>query len=758
MKQIMVTKKNGQKEPFNPDKIHQILFWATRDISGVSVSQIETKAELQLYPGIPTDEIHEILIAAAGELISEDTPNYQWVAAHLRLFQIRKQALGQYEPIPLYDFVKKNVSLGVYTPELLEWYTPEEYAELDSHMDHDRDYLYAFAGIEQLKGKYLVQNRVTKQVYETPQYLNMLVAAVGFHRYPRSTRLKFVKDFYDAVSKFTISLPTPVMAGLRTRVKQFSSCVLIESGDSLASINATSNAIVDYISRKAGIGIHAGRIRAIGSPIRGGDAKHTGVTPFFKMFQAAVKSCSQGGVRGGAATIYLPIWHLEIENVLTLKSNARTEETAVRHVDYGIQFSGLFYERLIRQENITLFSPHEVTDMHDAFFSDQTKFRQLYEQYEKKPGIMKKSVPAAELFEVFHTQRKETGRIYSLNVDHANEFGSFDPAVAPITMSNLCLEITLPVKAMEKPGDESGEIALCTLSAINLGQMKKTSDFQKPADLLVRFLNEILDYQEYPVHAAHVSTMGRRPLGVGIINTAYWLAKNGYKYSDDSGLVHFGEMMESMQYYLMKSSMELAKERGAPCSMFSETKYSKGIMPIDAYKKSLDEILPHVTHVDWDWLRKEILTHGMLNSTLTAFMPAETSAQLSNSTNGFEPPRSFVSVKGSAEGRLKQVVPGFPALRSKYELAWDMPQTTGYLKLAAVAQKYVDQAISANTWYNPENFPGGKIPMSQLMRDHVLAYKYGLKTLYYCNTYDGQSDEFTDGGDNDCSPEGGCKL
>lgn len=450
---ILVTKKDGRREEFDPEKIHQILFWATDGVTGVSVSQIESKAELQLYPGISTDEIHEILITSAGELISAETPNYQWVAARLRLFQLRKEALGQYAPIPLYSLVERNVNSGLYTSELLSWYTKDEWDELDKSIDHDRDYLYAYAGIEQMRGKYLVQNRVTKQVYETPQYLNMIVAAVGFHKYPKSTRLKYVVQFYDAVSKFDISLPTPVMAGLRTKVKQFSSCVLIECEDSLPSINATNNAIVDYISRKAGIGIHGGLIRAEGSKIRGGDAKHTGVTPFYRMFQSAVKSCSQGGVRAGAATLYAPIWHLEIENIVSLKSNARTEETAVRHMDYGIQLSGLFYERLLNSGNITLFSPHEVTDMHDAFFSDQKEFRRLYEYYEKKSGIMKKVVPALELFTKLMTQRTETGRIYIFNVDHANEFGPFDPKKAPVTMSNLCLEIALPVKPLKTPSD-----------------------------------------------------------------------------------------------------------------------------------------------------------------------------------------------------------------------------------------------------------------------------------------------------------------
>jgi ribonucleoside-diphosphate reductase alpha chain len=568
--------------------------------------------------------------------------------------------------------------------------------------------------------------------------------------------MQYIRDFYNALSNHVISLPTPIMAGLRTPTKQFSSCVLIESADTLKSINATSNAIVEYISRKAGIGLEGGHIRAVDSEIRSGDARHTGVTPFYRLFQSAVKSCSQGGVRGGAATLYAPIWHLEVENIITLRSNARTEETAVRHMDYGIQFCELFYERLINDENITLFSPHDVPDMHEAFFSDQVKFRELYEKYEKKQGIMKKTISAFELFSLFHTQRKETGRIYKINVDNTNKYGSFDETVAPVRMSNLCTELTLPTKPLQFSDDPDGEIALCTLAAINFGKMKELTDFEKPAELLVRALNELLDYQEYPMKAAYNSTMGRRPLGVGISNLAYWIAKNGYKYSDDSSLLHFGEMMEAFQYYLMKASVEVAKENG-PCPMFNETKYSKGIMPVDAYKLALDEILPHNESVDWNWLRNEIAEHGMANSTLSALMPVETSSQIINATNGIEPPRSLVSVKGSADGRLKQVVPGFPRLKNKYELAWDMPNTRGYLKVAAVAQKYVDQAISTNTWYNPENYENNEIPMLELIQDDLLSYRYGLKTLYYCNTYDGASDDYSDDDDNNCAG-GGCKL
>lgn len=754
MKQITVVKRDGVREVFDPEKIHKILFWATEDITGVAPSQVESKVYLQLYPNITTDKIHEILVASAHDLITVDTPNYQWVAARLRLFQMRKEALGQYSPWPLQKLIERNIELGFYSEDLLEWYSTEEWEWLDNVIDHDRDFNYAFAGMEQFHGKYLVQNRVTNKVFETPQYLNLLVSASLFHKYPKDTRLMYVKKFYDVLSEGSISLPTPIMAGMRTPVKQFSSCVLIECDDSLDSINATASSIVKYISRKAGIGIGAGRIRAVDSEIRGGDTRHTGVTPFYRHFQSAVKSCSQGGVRGGAASLYVPVWHLEIENIMSLKSNSRTEETAVRHMDYGIQFNGLMYERLMTGGNITLFSPHQTTDLYDAFYEDQDKFRELYEMYERKTSIMKKTVPAMELFEQFQTQRKETGRIYLQNIDHCNTHGSFIEKVAPIRMSNLCAEITLPTVPLSEENDAEGEIALCTLAAYNLGKMKVVEDMEEPLNLLVRALNELLDYQEYPVPAAKNSTNNRRPLGVGILNLAYWLAKNDFKYSDDTGLVEFDKVMEAFQFYLIKASMEVAKEQG-PCPKFNETKYSQGIMPIDTYKKALDEdLIPNVQRMDWAWLRSEVMEHGMANSTLSAGMPSETSSQISNATNGFEPPRGLVSVKGSGEGRLKQVVPSVHKLKNKYELAWDMPQTRGYLNLIAVAQKYFDQTISANTWYNPENYENEKIPMSELLKDQIYAYRLGVKTFYYCNTFDGQTDDMPE---DDCDG-GACKI
>jgi ribonucleoside-diphosphate reductase alpha chain len=574
---------------------------------------------------------------------------------------------------------------------------------------------------------------------ETPQILYALVAAVLFAKYDKETRLSWVKDYYECISKHDISLPTPIMAGLRTPQRQFSSCVLIETDDSLDSINATTSAIVKYVSQKAGIGIGAGKIRALGSPVRNGDTSHTGVIPFYKMFQSAVRSCSQGGVRNGAATLYYPLWHLEVEDLLVLKNNKGTEDTRVRHMDYGVQFNKLMYERLITGGDITLFSPSDVPGLYDAFFNDQDKFRDLYEAAERNTKIRKKKIKALELFTNFMTERKDTGRVYLMNVDNVNSHGAFIEDVAPIHQSNLCCEIALPTKPLNNIYDEEGEISLCTLTAVNWGNIKEPSDFERPCRLAVRALDELLDYQNYPVRAAEISTMNRRPLGVGIINLAYWLAKNDFKYSDDSSLTKLDEYMEAMSYYLIKASVELAKEKGA-CPKSNETKYAQGIMPIDSRKQDIDELVPHVERCDWESLREMAKTYGIRNSTLMALMPAETSAQIANATNGIEPPRSYISIKQSKHGVLKQVVPEFKKLKSKYELLWDQSSPEGYIKICAVLQKYIDQAISVNTSYNPQFYPDEKVPLSDMLRHTLMHYKYGGKTLYYFNTYDGQGE------------------
>lgn len=735
MHNINVTKRDGKNEPFDVNKIHKVLEWATEGINGVSISEIELKANIQINDGMKTDDIHELLIKSAAELISEQTPNYQYVAARLVNYKLRKQVYGEYEPWSLITITTQNVMRGVYDGQVLAEYTEQEFDHLDRYMKHDRDNEFTYVGMEQFRGKYLVQDRLTKVPYETPQVLYMLIAMNLFMQYPKENRMRYVKEYYDAISQFYISLPTPIMAGLRTPTRQFSSCVLIESGDSLDSINSTSTSIVRYISKKAGIGIGAGSIRAIGSRIGDGSVIHTGLIPFLKYFQAAVKSCSQGGVRGGAATIYLPIWHLEFENLIVLKNNKGTEETRVRHMDYCFQFNKTMYERLLTGGNITLFSPDEVPDLYDAFYADQDKFKELYIAYEAKDGIRKKVLPAMEVFTQFLTERKDTGRIYLMNVDHANSHGAFIPEMAPVRMSNLCCEIDLPTKPLSSAEDANGEISLCTLSAINWGLINEPREFERYCDLTVRSLDALLDYQWYPVPAAERSTKNRRPLGVGIINLAYFLAKRGLRY-DESSLATIDEYAEAWSYYLIKASNDLAKEKGA-CPLSCETKYSLGKTPNDTYKKEVDELVEHKERMDWFSLRQDLIHYGIRNSTLMALMPAETSAQISNSTNGIEPPRALVSFKQSKDGVMAQVVPGYHKLKNNYDLLWNQKSPEGYLKICAVLQKYIDQGISVNTSYNPENYEDHKVPMSDMIKHLVSFYKYGGKQLYYFNTYDG---------------------
>ena len=738
MSNIQVTKRDGTKEELDLEKMHKVVFFACDNINGVSASEVELKSHIQFFNGITSSEIQETLIKAAADLISEETPNYQWVAGNLINYHIRKDVYGSFEPIHVYELVKQNVERGFYDPALLEDYTEEEWDKINGFIKHERDFNISYVGMEQFRGKYLVQNRVTKQLFETPQMAYILIAATLFSQYPRNERMRWVKDYYDAVSNFDISLPTPVMAGVRTPQRQFSSCVLIETDDSLDSINATSSSIVKYVSQKAGIGVGAGSIRAINSPIRNGDASHTGVIPFYKMFQAAVKSCSQGGVRGGAATLYYPIWHYEVEDLLVLKNNKGTEDNRVRHLDYGVQFNKVMYERLLQGGDITLFSPNDVPGLYEAFFADQDKFRELYEKAERSTKIRKKTIPAIELFSAFMNERKNTGRIYLMNVDHANDHGSFKADVAPIRQSNLCCEINLPTKPLQHIFDEEGEISLCTLSAINWGNIKTPADFEKPCELAVRGLDALLDYQKYPVLAAELSTNKRRPLGVGIINFAYWLAKNDTNYSNPN-LDLVDEWAEAWSYFLIKASNKLAQDMGA-CPGVCETKYGDGIVPMDTRKTDVDELTPYVERQDWATLREDLKTTGIRNSTLMALMPAETSAQISNSTNGIEPPRSYVSVKQSKHGVLKQVVPGIHKLKNKYELLWDQQSPQGYIKIMAVLQKYIDQGISVNTSYNPVFFEDEKIPMSTMLQDLIMFYKYGGKQLYYFNTFDGQGE------------------
>lgn len=752
---IKVSKRDGRLEQLDLEKIHRVVTWASEGLSSVSVSEVELKAHLQFFDGISTSEIHETLIKAAADLISEGASDYQYLAARLNIFHLRKKAYGRFTPPSLFEHVSKLVADKRYDEHLLKDYTEQEFAEMDGYLDHSRDMNFSYAAVKQLEGKYLVQNRVTGEVHESAQFLYILIAACLFSSYPKKTRLSYIKKFYDAVSTFKLSLPTPIMAGVRTPTRQFSSCVLIEAGDSLDSINATASAIVKYVSQRAGIGINGGRIRALGSAIRGGEAFHTGCIPFYKYFQTAVKSCSQGGVRGGAATLFYPIWHLEVENLLVLKNNRGVEENRVRHLDYGVQINKLMYERLIKNETITLFSPSDVPGLYDAFFEDQALFEELYIKYEQDENIRKEVVKAVDLFSSMMQERASTGRIYIQNVDHCNTHSPFNPKKAAVRQSNLCLEIALPTKPLNDINDENGEIALCTLAAFNLGKLEDLNELEELADLIVRALDSLLSYQEYPVKAAQAASLKRRTLGVGVINYAYYLAKNGVRYSDGSANQLTHKTFEAIQYWLLKASNNLAKEQGK-CEAFDETTYSQGILPIDTYKKTLDEFCNEPLHYDWEALRSEIVEHGLRNSTLTALMPSETSSQISNATNGIEPPRGFVSVKQSKDGVLKQVVPDYEQLKNNYQLLWQIPSNEGYLRLVGIMQKFVDQAISANTNYDPARFSAQKVPMQILLKDLLTVYKLGIKTLYYHNTRDGMADPQKESED-DCAG-GACKI
>ena len=756
--EILVTKRDGSKESIDLEKIHRVVHWASQDLNNISVSQVEINAQLAFFDGIRTEDIHETIIKSAADLISTDVPDYQYLAARLAIFHLRKKAYKSFTPPTLIDHVTKLTKSGIYDKDILEKYNAAEFEDLNNYIDHWRDMKFSYAAVKQLEGKYLVQNRVTGDIHESPQMLYMLVGMCLFQEYKGKARVDIVKRFYDASSNFKISLPTPIMAGVRTPTRQFSSCVLIEADDDLDSISAASGAIVKYVSQRAGIGINAGKIRAIGSPIRGGEATHTGCIPFFKHFHTAVKSCSQGGVRGGAATLFYPLWHLEVEALLVLKNNTGTDENRIRHLDYGVQFNGLMYERFLKDSDITLFSPNDVPGLYESFFADQSKFKKLYEKYESDDSIRKETIKARELFAMFMKERANTGRIYLQNVDHCNTHGAFNPEHAPVRQSNLCMEITLPTKPLFSVQDEKGEVALCTLSAVNLGALDSLDELEDITEIIVRSLDALLDYQDYPLKAAEIASNNRRTLGIGVTNLAYYLAKNDAKYSDGSGndLIH--KTFEALQYYSLKASNNLAEELG-PCPLFSETQYASGIMPIDSYKKDIDAFCTTKLELDWDTLRKNIKSKGLRNSTLTALMPCESSSQISNSTNGIEPPRGFVSVKQSKDGILKQVVPEYEKLHKKYELLWDIKDNEGYLQLCAIMQKFVDQSISTNTHYDPSQFEGNRVPMKLFLMDLLKAYKYGIKTLYYHTTRDGASDDQNNSkqGDDDCE-DGVCKL
>ncbi|EAX9064834.1 ribonucleoside-diphosphate reductase subunit alpha [Salmonella enterica] len=739
---ISIVKRDGSIEPLSEEKYNRVVMWGVENIRNVSASAIAMGAAASIFDGMSTCQLHEALVKSAADLISPETPNYSKVAARLNLFKLRKDAFGQYNYPNFYNHIVSNVSRGVYDEDLLKFYSPEEIVELGVYIKPKRDEYFCYAATVQLASKYLVQNRVTGEIYEGPQQLYMLVGMCLFQNWEDGcagkTRLEMVKGFYDVTSTFKLSLPTPIMAGVRTPTRQFSSCVLIEAEDSLKGISAASSAIIDYVSRRAGIGIGFGRLRALGSEIRNGEATHTGVIPFLKHFQTAVKSCSQGGVRGGAATAFYPIWHLEVESLLVLKNNRGIEENRVRHLDYGVMINRLMYRRLVRNENITLFSPHDVPGLYDAFFVDQDKFENLYLGYEADENIRKKSIPAVDLFSMLMQERASTGRVYIANVDHINDHGAFDPEIAPVHQSNLCMEITLPTKPLAFTDDPNGEIALCTLSAFNLGAIRSLDTLKDVAFYAVAALDCLLDYQDYPMAAAETPAKARRSLGIGVTNFAYYLAKNGFNYSDSAGnqLVH--ETFEAIQYYLLDASCRLAEAKGA-CDWFSHTKYTQGQLPVDHYRKTLDTN-PETSFelkMPWEELRSRIREYGLRNSTLTAQMPCETSSQITNSTNGIEPPRGPVSVKSSKDGIVKMVVPDFAQLKDQYEYLWDMPDNRGYLTKVAIIQKFFDQAISVNTNYDPTRFPGDKVPMMKLLEDLLFAYQQGVKTLYYHNTRDG---------------------
>jgi ribonucleoside-diphosphate reductase alpha chain len=759
-----VVKRSGDNEPLDLNKLHLMVDEACRDLSGVSASQVEMQSGIQFYDGITTAEIQEILIRSASDLIDLDNPNYQFVAARLLLFSVRKSLYGRVQDHPSFvEHIKNCVNIGVYDPEILTNYTEDELNRLGNYIQHNRDYLFTYAGLRQVVDKYLVQDRSSGQVYETPQFMYMMIAATIFARYPKETRLSYVKRYYDAISKHKINIPTPIMGGVRTPLRQFASCVLVDVDDTLDSIFSSDMAIGRYVAQRAGIGINAGRIRGINAKIRGGEVQHTGVVPFLKKFEATVRCCTQNGIRGGSATVHFPIWHQEISDILVLKNNKGTEDNRVRKLDYSIQISKLFYERFIRNEEISLFSPHDVPGLYDAFGTD--RFDDLYVDAERNESISRKTIGGQELFLALLKERAETGRIYIMNIDHCNSHSSF---LDKVEMSNLCQEITLPTIPLQHIDDPNGEIALCILSAINVGKVKDDEDFEDLCNLSVRGLEELIDYQNYPVVAAKIGTRARRSLGIGYIGLAHYLAKLGFGYDTQEAWDAVHQLSESFQYFLLKASNEVAKEKGA-CEYFNRTKYSQGILPIDTYKKDVDDVSSVPLQHDWEALRQSIKEFGIRHSTLTAQMPSESSSVVSNATNGIEPPRGFLSIKKSKKGPLKQIVPQYQHLKNNYTLLWDMSSNRGYINIVAVMQKFFDQAISGNWSYNPENYANNEVPVSVMAQDLLTTYKLGWKTSYYQNTYDNKTDEVKDdkssiddlvkelleGGEDDCES---CKI
>ena len=741
-KEINVIKRDGTKTPLDLNRVHHIVEHACRGLAGVSESQVEINSGLQFFDGIKTSDIQEILVRSANDLISLEAPNYQYVAARLLLFSLRKSVYKGHpdHPTKFIEHIQSCIDRNLYDNDILKKYTEEEITELDKYIDHGRDYLFTYAGIRQVVDKYLVQDRSTGEVYETPQFMYMMIAATLFQDDDKFYRLKYVKKYYDAISKHKINIPTPIMGGVRTPLRQFASCVLVDVDDTLDSIFSSDMAIGKYVAQRAGIGINAGRIRGINAKIRGGEVQHTGVIPFLKKFEATVRCCTQNGIRGGSATVHFPIWHQEIQDIIVLKNNKGTEDNRVRKLDYSVQMSKLFYERFTENSDITLFSPHNVPGLYDAFGTDS--FDELYIKYENDPTIPKFKIKAQELILDLLKERAETGRLYIMNIDHCNSHSSFKDKVS---MSNLCQEITLPTTPLQHI-DGSGEIALCILSAINVGKLTKLDELDELCELAVRGLDALIDYQSYPVTAAEQSTKNRRSLGIGYIGLAHYLAKNGAKYDSQKAFDLVHKLTERFQFALLSASNQLAMEKG-PCGYFGKTKYADGILPIDTYKSDVDQIIPNDLSCDWEFLRGRILEYGLRHSTMSAQMPSESSSIVSNATNGIEPPRDYLSIKKSKKGPLKQIVPSYSTLKNNYTLLWDMHNNDGYIKVTAIMQKFFDQAISGNWSYNPENYPNNEVPMQVMAMDFLNTYRYGWKTSYYQNTYDAKKD-----GDDDLAP------
>ena len=743
---IRVKKRNGRLEEFNVEKIHQVVEWACKGVNGVSLSDIELNAELALHDKIPSTEIHDILIDSANDLISEEEPNYQFVAAKLLNFKLRKDVWGGYNPPRLFDHIKDLVKLDLYDPSVKSAYTKEEINKLGEYIKHDRDYLFTYSGLQQMVDKYLLKNRNTGVLYESPQFAYMLIAMVLFMDYG-DDRIRRVKEAYDYFSTFKINLPTPVMAGVRTKIRQFASCVLVDVGDSLDSITSSVASVAKYTARRAGIGLNFGRIRPLNSPIRGGEVIHTGVIPYLKLFESAVKATSQNGIRGGSATVNIPFWHYEIEDVMVLKNNGGTDDNRVRKLDYCIQFSKVFYERLIKDEEITLLSPAECEGLYDAFGHEE--FDDLYLEYESRSNLQfSKKIKARKLAELFARERLETGRIYAMNVDHCNQNGSWD---VDVKMTNLCVEITHPTKPLNHIDDPEAEIGICILSAINLIEINNDDELQKACEITIRLLNALIDYQDYPIKAGETFTLNRRSLGVGITNLAGFLAKNKLSYYAPESLEVVDEWMEKIQYYLLDASCKMAEESGA-CPKFDETKYAKGLCPYDWANDNAKKIVKRKPSMDWKGLKKRIKEHGLKNSTVSAIMPCESSSVIQNSTNGVEPVRRLLTYKKAKNGMLKQLVPSFHKNRKYYDLAFDFQTNKPLMDMIATLQKWLDMSISTNSYYNYAHHEGGSIPLSVIIKDLVYAYKVGVKTLYYANSPDGDVDA-TSGCDG-----GGCSV